>query len=151
MSDVELLTKMIEADPDNLVGERMLTDALVEERDMIPTEAAEHVRRVIQSARDARDLTDATKLLAIGQPRREYLLNLILLGCGLEDVSDATVFVTVGSAAPHLILLDSITPGRVAFSPWTLVVGATWLLRYQREHVSQWQPKKATPRRRRKA
>ena len=78
MSDVQGLLDAIARDPDDLTAVCALVDALMDERDMLRSEADQHAERALLAARDARDMASAAELLRGEQPWYAELLTDIL-------------------------------------------------------------------------
>lgn len=131
MSDVDTLTQMLEREPDSLVGVAMLTDALIEERDMTRSEADRYAEHVQQSARDARDLAAAAGYLAQDTPVRRSLHHLVQAMSGYPSHWPYTIVLVPGDGEVHAVdaTLDGDEPTRVGY---TATVHARWVCFYGR-------------------
>lgn len=133
MNNVDAMLKAIELNPDDLTAEVALTDLLVEERDMQPTEAAAAAANALQTARDARDLAEAARLMQKDQPWHVALCTDIRRTIFLPDYYPCTIVVVVGDSAPGMC--DVGEPTAPPF--WTgdiITVGALWVVRHFRSN-----------------
>lgn len=150
MNTVDTMVQLLESDPDNLVGETMLVDALIEERDMTPGEARRYASRVRQSGRDARDLARAAELLAVGHPDREQVLAALLHGLGIDYTERVTVVLTSGADRP-VVSAAAAAPDERYWPNWTLTVNALEVLAVYRRLPPRGGPARGPYRRRRHA
>lgn len=135
MNTVDAMLKYIERDPDNLIAVAALTDLLMEERDMHRSEADRFAERAVQSIRDARDVAAAAELLQAHQPWFAELVGDLFEQCHLPRNAVATVVVAPGHSMPNFG--DTVpVPGDRFWCETTVLVGASWLLRYWRENPS---------------
>lgn len=126
MSNVEGLLKAIDRDPDDLTAVAALTDALMEERDMLHTEAEKYAERALQAARDVRDIAAAAALMTLDHPFHVELLVEIFETCGLPAGTEASILIATGEEPPRY----HCEPRKTAEGYWstlTIVVGARWL------------------------
>jgi len=135
MDTVDYLIAGLRKDPDDLTGERALTDALVEVRDMQPTEAAEHARRTMQELRDARDLSAAAELLRADQDWHTELVHDIIRYCFLDPMEGANIVVVCGDSFP-VAATEHQPVGGGYFRAHTITVGALWVIRHWRNNPS---------------
>ena len=73
MNDIDLLTRAVEAEPRNTIIAAMLTDELMEARDMLRSEADRHVAAVQRVAGAARQVTLAVELMETGTRSQRQL------------------------------------------------------------------------------
>lgn len=137
MTNVEMLTRALMADPDDLVAMGVLWDALQEEQDMTHTEAQARVDRVRQTALDVRDCNAAADLLSSKSTCREELLHAIRAHAGYGFFGVGDVVLIGGESEPCFM---ATTPGSRQEAPesWKVKVGARWVLKFHRENPSLW-------------
>lgn len=135
MDNVDAMLKAIEQEPDDLTAERALTDLLVEERDMNPTEAARHAEQVMQTARDARDLAEAARLMQPHQLWHAELCLDIRRHLYLPDGFRCVVVIVAGSEPPRLCPACP-APAPPLWHDSTITVGALWVIRHWRGNPS---------------
>jgi hypothetical protein len=145
VSDVDMMVRFIELQPDDLTAIAGLTDALMQERDMLRSEADQHAERVVQSARDARDIKTGTALVAKGAPYREHLLSLMAFALNANISTDYTVFVVAGEREPHVSEHANYDDAGHWFTGPSVLVGAQWLIRFHRSNFHLWIPAAPTP------
>jgi len=131
VNNVDEMVKAIEREPDDLTAVCALTDALIEEREMTVSEARRHAEQVVETARSARDLANATALLCKGSPMREVLLAWIV-GTGDADTDDMTSVITVVGGAPPLVVAPHPDQSANVIAREFVMVGATWILKQVR-------------------
>ena len=127
MSDIDLLTRAVESDPRNTILHAMLTDELIDQRDMLRTEADAHVQRVVAVAATARDLACAAQLLGTRDWLSRELRAAVLACVDLHNPGRACVLLVSGGDDPHECEIPLPGP---AYRYWNEVVtvGARWIL-----------------------
>jgi hypothetical protein len=135
MNNVDAMLAYIERDPDNLTAVAALTDLLIEERDMTRSEADRFAERAVQAIRDARDVAAAAELLQSHQPWYAELIGDIFEQCKLPRNTVANLIVAPGCSMPNFGDPTPVPDDRFWFET-TVIVGASWLLRYWRENPS---------------
>ena len=104
-------------------------DAIREESNCSLLAAVLEVARVWKAARDAREHTDAVKLLAEDSPYRDELQRSILAEClNVPEGTSATIVTVEGDQWPHAVLTPDWTAhGHPPVA--TVTVGAVWVKR----------------------
>jgi hypothetical protein len=125
-TDSEQLLRFAAREPNNVVLRCMLTDALMEERDLNRLEADQLVERSIQAEWDTLCLARAARFIARNSP----LSRAIRACCSavIDSPDDRICLLTVpGEMGPHLI---SRALGRAADGVLTVTaqVGAEWIV-----------------------
>jgi len=131
VNNVDELLAALHREPDDLTAVAALTDALIEERDMQPTEAARHAEHAMQVARDARDLAAAATLLRPAAPWHAALVRDIKRACWVTDSAVAVIIIVNGDGKPQASACEPTEPG----AEWwgiTITVGARWVLHHFR-------------------
>lgn len=125
MTTIDDLISLLEERPDDVLARYMLVDALIEQRDMLRTEAEQRADRAIRDGVTARQIVQATALLADGADSREWLLERVRTVAGIPDDVSYTVVVIGGDQVrpPIVSLIDD--PRRY----WPSVVVAVGALR----------------------
>lgn len=134
MNTIDLLVQAADRDPDDLTLEMAIRDALVDLRDMTFPEAEQHAAKVMQSARDARDLFNATQLLHPDHVHREHLLDLMSMtvGCGMDE---RTCFVIVPGGSLIIVTGSNFNQNTRAWFANTVTVSARWVLDTYRKNL----------------
>jgi hypothetical protein len=122
-----MLADALSADPNNAILEAMLTDELLDARDMLRSEADRHIAALRAAARTEQDFHRAAELLADGSPRQEELMIRVYQFIGWGALHDNTLFLVPGLAEP-LLRMHEVRDGRNVWAGQTVTVGATWLL-----------------------
>lgn len=150
MTNVELMLKAVESNPDDLTAVWSLTEALMEERDMTRSEADRFAERAVQSVLDVRDLAVAADLMKAEQPWHAELIRDIRDHCHLSDLDLAQILLTPGEAPPRFS--HAMMPqGECWWLGITVLVGARWLISYYRRNPSLWMQCPEPTRRRRRS
>jgi hypothetical protein len=141
VTDLNDLIELVESQPDDDLAALMLTDALMELREISRSEAGRHVKRIRETALSSRRIIAATKLLATGTASRRYLIRLVYATCRVPRRRKPIVVVTdeVGvtvRTVPNHVETDSYWNSSV------ITAGAQWLL-------DQWRDRPRPTRRRR--
>lgn len=129
MNNIDMLTALVESEPaDDILG-LMLRDALMEERDMYPGEAAQHVALVQGVALDAKAMREATQILSMRTRRVNALGRAIALLANVTPGTTTTIMVVPGTAGPqaHAAPTSNATGGWMSV---VVVVGARWVLSF---------------------
>lgn len=103
MDNVEILLALVEREPRNDVYAACLTDALMEERGMLRTEADRHVLRVQLDARTAADIEFTADLIARRGTAWHALLTEVETVAKLWGVEGFILYVTGGEQPPSII------------------------------------------------
>ncbi len=127
MTALEDLVAAVERNPTNPIVAAMLTDELMDARDMLRSEADAHVRNVQSAGGTAAQIRVGCELLANDTECRRYLLAQVFRTCGVPRGRRPTVIVTEGDklrvTEARLLVDDPRYWGRVV-----ILVGAAWLL-----------------------
>lgn len=127
MNNVDALTELLTASPDDDITAYLLTDALMEERDMTRSEASRVVLHVRLAGYEARDLALAAEAIRPDSPDRSRCLSLIRAACSTQPPVGANVVLVPGAKKPHAVCEYRSNPGAWWYD-WTVTVGASWLL-----------------------
>ena len=103
MNNVEILLALVEREPRCDVYAACLTDALMEERGMLRSEADRHVLRVQLQARTAADITFTADLIARKGTAWHALLTEVETVAKLWGVAGFILYVTGGEQPPSII------------------------------------------------
>lgn len=96
------LVHRLEADPENDVWAAMLTDALIEEREMIRTEADGYVATLRKTARDALDIAHVANVIRANGPQYVYLIERIRRTLGQPTGAAFVLFLIAGDGDPRI-------------------------------------------------
>jgi hypothetical protein len=127
VNDLTMLTTLVEQEPDNTIVAAMLTDELMDARDMLRSEAEKHVLHVQQTAAACRDLAAAAMLMVDGTGSHTYLLRRVLLVIDAPTWYLGTVLTVPGPERPRVFHLDNVD-GPATWGHCMVTVGARWLL-----------------------
>jgi hypothetical protein len=136
VTDIDLLTTRLEADPANTILAAMLTDELMDTRDMLRSEADRHVSHVQATATQARQLAEATHLMHRGSASGRWLQPHCRRWVHLPARSYYMIVVIAGDSAP----LIPLGAGATMHRPWVgilVTVGAAWVIREWEAHIAQ--------------
>lgn len=129
MTDANDILAALKQDPESIILAAMLTDALMEERDMLRSEADRHVERVQRDARDLRDIQAAADIMSAGDGRRLDVLDKVIAVCWPDEVPPSFSWVIVAGDAPP-ISRDEYKSNPGAWWYETVVtVGACWIIK----------------------
>lgn len=129
MTDASDILAALCDDPESVILAAMLTDALMEERGMLRSEADRHVCRVIQDARDLLDISAAATIMTAGDGRRYRVLDAMMLAIWPNEVPPSFSWIIVGGDdEPCRMLTASSEDGPYPFE-WVLKVGARWIIK----------------------
>ena len=136
MNNITMLTSALEREPGNSILSAMLTDALMEERDMNRSEADRHVTSIVAVASEAAQLSDAAALLALKSPIRYQIQNRILALSRMRSGGELTIVLVPGTHPPTVVADRHIDAGGLFW--WnTVTVGAANVLSYAAEITPQ--------------
>lgn len=127
MTNLDDLVRLVEDSPTNPICRAMLTDALVDERDMLPTEADIHVLRIAVTAYESSQIRRATALLSDGTSSRRWLLARIYRACAVPRGQRPCVMVD-GRCGLNIATTRN---GRDPDEYWgrtVITAGAPWIL-----------------------
>jgi len=127
VNDIDLLTRAVENDPRNTILHAMLVDALIDQRDMLRSEADAHVRRVVAVAADARDLADAAQLMGAHDWLSRELRAAVLACVDLHNPGRACVLLVSGDDDPTECEMSQLGPSNRYWNE-LVIVGARWIL-----------------------
>lgn len=133
-----MLRAAVEAEPDDPGAWSALVDFLIEFTDCEPGWAWLQAERHQRIGREARELAEATRLMAIGSPALAVLRGVILDAVGLDAEAEGSILLEAG---PHHPLALSSTEPDDAGTLWTqnfITVGAGWVLDKHRENARGW-------------
>lgn len=135
MDDVDAMVRAIEQEPDDLTAVGALTDMLQELRDMTYTEALNRAEEVVQTARDKRDLGEATRIVNSMQPWHKELTNDIRRMCEIGDNEPFSLLLVPGDGQP-VAFFDQVVNAVEFWMQCTVTVGALWVIRHFRKNPS---------------
>jgi len=147
---IRTLTAALEAEPDEQAARCALIDALQDERGYSLQGAKSVAGKVVNAARNARDVARVVAMLDDDSPRRQTVRNLILDCCRGVNRDTTPIDVVPGTLEP----IVTGTPSRCEFPDGTpcinpaaafragvqviytpesrrITVGAKWVLRYE--------------------
>ena len=134
MTNAQDILANLEADPDSEILAAMLTDALMEERGQLRSEADRHVEIARQNARDARDMKFACGLFRARGPAafmiREFLLVQYLGGESIPF----TVYLILGSNGPTTTFTLEGNHPAFGNGDHAIAVPAKWVCEWHRKY-----------------
>jgi hypothetical protein len=128
MDNVNLLLAQIADHPDAEDLRAMCVDAMVEERGIDIDAAWNFVLTAVQVALDARELKEATDLFVRPSPLRTYLKNSIARAVFGRTWSEFQLVLVAGGAMPSCNWWTNCQPPRINNGPFTVTVGASYVL-----------------------
>lgn len=134
MTTTDDLVALVERDPHNPICEGMLYDHLYGDIGMTHSEATARVRTVVETARSARQIREATVLLRSDAATRREAILMIYAHCGIPVGAAPTVIVTDGVVV-HVGHSGSPDSHESYWGHTVISVGAHWLLSQWKEHV----------------
>ncbi len=146
MNDLDMLIDLVEHNPDAMLYQEMLTDELMERRDMIRSEADRHAHGIAKKARDARDLTDAAAIMTKPTAVTRATMASLIHTLGERGDRVNSLILIPGESGPETTA-GSIPNRRGGFYR-IMWVGATYYLRVYQREVKNALSRKATRRRR---
>jgi hypothetical protein len=135
MNNFDPLTRALEQNPGNDIVAAMLTDALIDEKDMTRSEADRVVTDVRRAGLDAAQMAEAAELIKPGAPNRIALLTAVYGTCGESPECASPVLLIPGDDQPLRHGLPG-HHGRFWNSPIIFTVGAGWILNVQKINAS---------------
>jgi len=126
VNDVDILAGQLEADPCNTIVRAMLTDALMEDRDMPPTEAERHVRDLIKVATWRREYELVSELWRCCPMDRRRMLAQVFEQLPSVSTPYCGPYLICGDVAPYATVRDWHGDGE-HYSYFEVAVGTSWL------------------------
>lgn len=127
MNNIDMLTLAVEQEPGNSILQSMLEDALMEERDMLPHEAAMQVFRVSVVAQQSRDLRQAAELIRVGRRGSGYIRAAIIQAVFRGEQITGSIMLVPGDQHP-LVCPRNHVPGDSLLAQGMVTVGAQWVV-----------------------
>lgn len=138
------LLARLEQEPESDILAAMLTDELMEARDMNRTEADKYVAKARAEARTVKDIEFVTALIHAKGPAYEHLVTEIRRACGIFNHETITLFVIGGEQSPWTGPPQKLNNPDLIYQGWAVTVPATWARRWH-QHTGwaiQPQPKR---------
>jgi hypothetical protein len=148
VTNLDILTRLVEREPNNDILTAMLTDELMDARDMLRSEADAHVAHVRAVAAEAAQLADAARLMVPGSPPCRALSRIAHAEAGVPLQAAASLLLEPGAAAP-LLHPQWDHRGQRYWPPSVITVGAAWVLTTWRYELDMRSSRRRAARRRR--
>jgi len=132
MTSAEDILHTLCEEPESDILAAMLTDALMEERGMLRTEADIAVRRVRKDARDSLDMATVKAILAERGERWMVIHEEVSAACGFATDTTFFLYVVTGQHPPSVAVRPGPNEGGTPDAPWTVGVPAGWALQMLR-------------------
>lgn len=120
------LLARLERDPGNDVLAAMLTDELMEARDMYRTEADRYVATARRAAQDSADMTWLANLITSKGPAYDLILAKIRSALAIYAYETLTLFVVAGTDEPRVGQVPGDVPEGALFHGFPVAIPATW-------------------------
>lgn len=145
MTEQQDLVDLINETPNSELFAFMLTDWLIEHKDMIPSEARRHVQNVVMVATAALDAYRAGLMLSHGTSSRPVLVKAIREWLQTRDADHAVVIMIPGHQAPQLTTYRQWEDGSSDYHR-QVTVGGGWLMRTWLASPESSEPRQMPPR-----
>lgn len=132
MSTRTALRHYIYAHPEDKLAPKVLADEMQERYDMSRFAALRYACKVRRARINAREITQAMKLIDDTSPVREDLMNAVLYHVAYTFAPIGKLVIVSGSRPPSAVTLDELRDGGI-WRMWKYTVGARWLIRTAEE------------------